>query len=129
MASRVFDSLTAGRGRLYPMDSGKRDEWVKRVEQYDWWSKMDEEEKTARVPHFDGFIKVDQALVDNLQTALREHGGSFRYNLEATKQAGAGGGLEQVNLTYHIAKAKPNGAAAPAAAPVSEEFEDDDIPF
>lgn len=126
MASRVFESLTAGRGRLYPMDSGKRQQWVERVEGYDWWKKMAEEEQKARVPHFDGFIKVDQELVNQLSAALKEHGGPFRYNLEATKQAGVDGSLEQVNLTYHIPKAKNDGyqQQAPAEQPVS-----DDIPF
>lgn len=128
MASRVFESLTAGRGRLYPMDSEKRNQWVERVERFDWWQKMSEDEQKARVPHFDGFIKVDQDLVENLSAALREHGGPFRYNLEATKQAGSDGSLEQVNLTYHIQKAKTDGYQRSAPAPVSMP-ESEDIPF
>jgi len=128
MASRVFESLTAGRGRLYPMDAQKRSQWVERVERFDWWQKMDEDEQKARVPHFDGFIKVDQELVNALSAALREHGGPFRYNLEATKQAGVDGSLEQVNLTYHIQKVKTDGYAAPAPAPAPMPVAED-IPF
>lgn len=128
MASRVFESLTAGRGRLYPMDAQQRSQWVERVEGYDWWQKMDEDEQKARVPHFNGFIKVDQELLDAMSAALREHGGPFRYNLEATKQAGEDGSLQQVNLTYHIQKVKTDGYAAPAPAPAPMPVAED-IPF
>ena len=67
---------------------------------------MPAEEQAARIPHFDGFIKVDADLVNKLSGALADHGGQpFRYNLEAVKQSDdSGRGLRQVDITYHIQK-------------------------
>jgi len=131
MASRVFESLTAGRGRLYPMEEGKRDEWRARVEQYDWWQKMAPEEQSARIPHFDGFIKVDAELVNALSGALSEHGGQpFRYNLEAVKKPNEEGtGLKQVEITYHIQRPPKGGSVSPQPVAESSQLPSDDIPF
>lgn len=124
----AFDSLTAGKGRLYPTPNEKKKEWLERKQQFSWFTDRSQAEQRAAVPFLDGFIKIDQSVVDRLQAAVHgSESGVIRYNLEAVKQAGDDGQLKQVNLEYWIPKPQGGGAAtAPAAS--ADEFEDD-IPF
>ena len=128
----AFDSLTAGKGRLYPTPTEKKKEWLERKQQFSWFTDRSQAEQRAAVPFLDGFIKIDQSVVDALQAAVSgSETGIIRYNLEAIKQAGDDGQLKQVNLEYWIPKKKGGGAATAPTAPIAEagdEFEDD-IPF
>lgn len=124
----AFDSLTAGKGRLYPTPSEKKKEWLERKQQFSWFTDRSDAEQRAAVPFLDGFIKVDQSVVDALQAAVGSSPtGVIRYNLEAIKQAGDDGQLKQVNLEYWIPK-QQGGANKPAQVKLEDDF-DDDIPF
>ena len=120
----AFESLKAGKGRLYPMPKEKRIEEWNRLKQYDWATK-------AHVPKFDGFIKINRDLVAALQAALEANGGNdFRYNIKVCEQMGDDGTtIQQLNVDYWIPKPNPNAqTSAPAAAP-ADDFLDDDLPF
>jgi hypothetical protein len=123
----AFESLKAGKGRLYPMPKEKRIEEWNRLKQYDWATK-------AHVPKYDGFIKVSRELVADLQSALDANGGSdFRYNIKVCEQMNDDGtAIQQLNVDYWIPKPNPNtqasAPAASAAAP-ADDFLDDDLPF
>jgi hypothetical protein len=124
----AFDSLTAGKGRLYPTPSEKKKEWLERKQQFSWFTDRSDAEQRAAVPFLDGFIKVDQSVVDALQAAVGSSPtGVIRYNLEAIKQAGDDGQLKQVNLEYWIPK-QQGGGSKPAQVKLEDDF-DDDIPF
>ena len=120
----AFESLKAGKVRLYPMPKEKRIEEWNRLKQYDWATK-------AHVPKFDGFIKINRDLVAALQAALDANGGNdFRYNIKVCEQMGDDGTtIQQLNVDYWIPKPNPNAqASAPASAP-ADDFLDDDLPF
>tara|TARA_B110000908_G_C10219083_1_gene434331 strand:+ start:888 stop:1277 length:390 start_codon:yes stop_codon:yes gene_type:complete len=123
----AFESLKAGKGRLYPMPKEKRIEEWNRLKQYDWATR-------AHVPKFDGFIKINRDLVAALQAALDANGGNdFRYNIKVCEQmADDGTTIQQLNVDYWIPKPNPNAqASAPAAsaAAPADDFLDDDLPF
>jgi hypothetical protein len=120
----AFESLKAGKGRLYPMPKEKRIEEWNRLKQYDWATK-------AHVPKFDGFIKVSRELVADLQAALDSHGGNdFRYNIKVCEQMGDDGNLQQLNVDYWIPKPNPNAQqSASTSASGADDFLDDDLPF
>ncbi|MDC1406258.1 hypothetical protein N8314_01775 [Akkermansiaceae bacterium] len=123
----AFESLKAGKGRLYPMPKEKRIEEWNRLKQYDWATK-------AHVPKFDGFIKINRDLVASLVAALDANGGNdFRYNIKVCEQMGDDGTtIQQLNVDYWIPKPNPNAqASAPAAsvAAPADDFLDDDLPF
>jgi hypothetical protein len=116
----AFESLKAGKGRLYPMPKEKRIEEWNRLKQYDWATK-------ANVPKYDGFIKITREFIDQLEAGLAAHNGAdYRCNLKVCEQMGDDGNLQQLNVDFWIPKPNPN--AAPAAKPV-DDFDDDDIPF
>ena len=126
----AFDSLTAGKGRLYPTPTEKKKEWLARKQQFSWFTDKSEGQQRAAVPFLDGFIKIDQSVVDALQAAVSSsETGVIRYNLEAIKQAGEDGNLKQVNLEYWIPKKQGGGLAKAPKAPVAEADFEDDIPF
>lgn len=123
----AFESLKAGKGRLYPMPKEKRIEEWNRLKQYEWATK-------ANVPKFDGFIKISKELVHDLQAALDiNNGNDFRYNIKVCEQMGDDGNLQQLNVDYWIPKPNPNASNAPSqgAKPPADDFllEDDDLPF
>jgi len=126
----AFDSLKAGKGRLYPTPVEKKKEWLERKQQFSWFTEQSEDQQRAAVPFLDGFIKIDQSVVDALQEAVRASDtGKIRYKLEASKQMGDDGKLKQVNLEYWIPKESNRTAPPPRQeAPATDDFEDD-IPF
>ena len=118
----AFESLKAGKGRLYPMPKERRIEEWNRLKQYDWATK-------AHVPKYDGFLKFDADLIAELNAALKLHGNQpFRYNLKVSEQLGEDGNIQQLNVEYWI-PTKPVGEARPAATSSNDIDFDDDLPF
>lgn len=116
----AFESLKAGKGRLYPMDKEKRIQEWNRLKQYDWATK-------SHVPKFEGYIKIDEDVIAEMQQALAAQGGEFRYNLKVCEQLGDDGEIKQFNIDYWV-PTKPAKSAPKASAPV-DDFLDDDMPF
>lgn len=115
----AFDSLKSGKGRLYLMPKEKRVAEWNRLKQHDWATKH-------HVPKYEGYIKINQDVINELQTALDSQGGDFRYNLKVCEQLGDDGEFKQFNLDYWI-------PTKPKRQPVIEDkgfdLDDDDLPF
>ena len=120
----AFESLKAGKGRLYPMPKEKRIEEWNRLKQYDWATK-------ANVPKYDGFLKITRDFIDQLEAGLEAHNGAdYRCNLKVCEQMGDDGNLQQLNVDFWIPKPDRSSQPEPAPAPAPvDDFEEDDFPF
>ena len=121
----AFDSLKAGRGRLYPTKKEKRKEQWERIKGYDWAT-------PSHVTIYDGFIKVDGDVVKALQEKLSENNGEpFRYNLNVTVDRNDDKTIRQMNIDYYIPEGQSK-RSTPAASSSDEELDfldDEDLPF
>ena len=124
MASRVFDSLKAKRGRIYPMTSDERKRWVEGKQGFSWWNDKTPQEKKEMTPHMQGMLKIDQEVVDTLQEAVNNHGGAFPWKLEVIKVATEdGSNVKQLNLDTWI----PRPQNAEGQTPSSPAQQDADF--
>lgn len=130
MASRVFDSLKAKRGRIYPMSSDERQRWVDGKTGFSWWNDKTAQEKKEMTPHMQGILKIDQEVVDTLQEAVKNHGGAFPWKLEVIKVAtDDGSGVRQLNVDTWIPRPQ-NAEGQPTSSPVQDGTDlNDEIPF
>lgn len=123
----AFEAINAGKGRLYPLDREKKLEKYNKLKQYGWFQELGKEQQALKIPSFDGWLKIDQEMIDKLQSTLDMNGGQpFRYNLEVAEQK-RDGEVTQLNVEFWL----PNKPAksAPAPAPVQNDLPEDDIPF
>jgi len=127
----VFGNMKGGNARLYPNSEEQKQKRRDQLAGKDWATE-------EHIADFSGFVKIDQEVITRLQQTLQEHGGAFRWNIDASKQANEQGGLKQLKITSWMPKPKPNVQAVPnsngpvttSSAPVSEkQFFNDTIPF
>jgi hypothetical protein len=126
----AFEAINAGKGRLYPLDREKKLEKYNKLKQYGWFQELGKEQQALKIPSFDGWLKIDQEMIDKLQGALDiNHGNPFRYNLEVAEQK-RDGEVSQLNIEFWLPN-KPSNNPAPAAAPAPQQVDlpEDDIPF
>lgn len=126
----AFEAINAGKGRLYPLDREKKLEKYNKLKTYGWFQELGKEQQALKIPSFDGWLKIDQEMIDKLQNALDiNHGNPFRYNLEVAEQK-RDGEVSQLNIEYWLPN-KPSNNPAPAAAPAPQQVDlpEDDIPF
>ena len=122
----VFSSMKGGNARLYPNSEEKKQQRREQLKDKAWATEQ-------HIPDLSGFIKIDQEVITQLQQCLQEHGGAFRWNIDASKQPNDAGGLKQLSITSWMPKPK----AAPtqqfaATQQFSQQQKDsfnDDIPF
>lgn len=117
----AFDAMNGGNARLYPLTKEQRKTRWENIKDKDWAT-------PDHVPHFDGFLKIDQSFINELQTAFISHGGPFRFNLDATKKLNDDGQFKQFDIRGWIPNAASASTKSAAPAQPKEEFEDD-IPF
>ena len=101
----VFGSMKGGNARLYPNSEEQKQKRRDQLAGKDWATE-------EHIPDLSGFIKIDQDVISQLQQCLQEHGGAFRWNIDASKQANEQGGLKQLKITSWLPKPKPNVQAA-----------------
>ena len=125
----AFEAINAGKGRLYPLDREKKLEKYNKLKQYGWFQELPKEQQAQKIPSFDGWLKIDQEMIDKLQSTLDMNGGqAFRYNLEVAEQK-RDGEVTQLNVEFWLPNKHAKSAPAPAPAPVQNDLPEDDIPF
>ena len=125
----AFEAINAGKGRLYPLDREKKLEKYNKLKQYGWFQELGEEQQALKIPSFDGWLKIDQEMIDKLQSTLDMNGGQpFRYNLEVAEQK-RDGEVTQLNVEFWLPNKPARPAPSPAPAPVQDDLPEDDIPF
>ena len=123
----AFEAIGAGKGRLYPLDREKKLEKYNKLKQFGWFQELSKERQAQEIPSFDGWLKIDQEVINELQSTLDMNGGNpFRYNLDVMEQK-RDGEVTQLNVKYWR-PTKP-AKSAPAPAPVQNDLPEDDIPF
>ena len=126
----VFGSMKGGNARLYPNSEEQKQKRRDQLAGKDWATE-------EHIPDLSGFIKIDQEVISQLQQCLQEHGGAFRWNIDASKQANEQGGLKQLKITSWMPKPKSNVHAAPVShapintntQPAEKQLFNDAIPF
>ena len=125
----AFEAINAGKGRLYPLDREKKLEKYNKLKTYGWFQELPKEQQAQKIPSFDGWLKFDQEVIDDLQRTLDMNGGQpFRYNLEVAGQK-RDGEVTQLNVEFWLPNKPAKSAPAPAPAPVQDDLPEDDIPF
>ena len=132
----AFEAINAGKGRLYPLDREKRLEKYNQLKQHQWFQDLGKDQQAQKVPNWDGWLKIDQEIIDRLQECLRINKGMpFRYNLDVMEQK-RDGEVTQLNVEFWL-PSKPSKEAQqaggsysqPEPAPVQDDLPEDDIPF
>lgn len=124
----AFEAINAGKGRLYPLDREKKLEKYNKLKQYGWFTDLSKEQQALKIPSFNGWLKIDQDVIDEMQGALDINGGdAFRYNLEVAEQK-RDGEVSQLNVEYWL-PTKPANKPAPQPAQQQADFPEEDIPF
>lgn len=127
----AFEAINAGKGRLYPLDREKKLEKYNKLKQYGWFQELPKEQQAQKIPSFDGWLKFDQEVIDDLQRTLDMNKGKpFRYNLDVMEQK-RDGEVTQLNIEYWLPTkpAKEASESEPEPAPVQNDLPEDDIPF
>ena len=125
----AFEAINAGKGRLYPLDREKKLEKYNKLKTYGWFQELPKEQQAQKIPSFDGWLKIDQEMIDKLQSTLDMNGGqAFRYNLEVAEQK-RDGEVTQLNVEFWLPNKPARPAPSPAPAPVQDDLPEDDIPF
>jgi hypothetical protein len=125
----AFEAINAGKGRLYPLDREKKLEKYHKLKQYGWFQELGKEQQAEKIPSFDGWLKFDQEVIDDLQRTLDMNKGKpFRYNLDVMEQK-RDGKVTQLNIDYWLPTKPAKEASEPEPAPVQNDLPEDDIPF
>lgn len=126
MASKVFDSLGAGRGRAYPMSKEDKQKKLDQLKNYDWFNELGQDEKKEKIPDFNGFLKVDENTLTGWLTAAQMSGEPIKIFLDLKKIASDDGSLKQININTFVST---KAAKAPANKKSDDDFPgwDDDV--
>ncbi|MDB2618444.1 hypothetical protein N9X96_00145 [bacterium] len=124
----AFEAIKAGKGRLYPLDREKKLEKYNKLKQYSWFTDLSKEQQALKIPSFNGWLKIDQDVIDEMQGSLDINGGeAIKYNLDVAEQK-RDGEVSQLNVEYWL-PTKPANKPDPEPAPQQADFPEEDIPF
>lgn len=125
----AFEAINAGKGRLYPLDREKKLEKYNKLKTHGWFQDLSKQEQAQKIPTYDGWLKIDQEVINKLQSTLdMNRGKPFRYNLDVMEQK-RDGEVSQLNIEYWLPTKPAKDVSEPEPAPVQDDLPDDDIPF